>query len=64
VTSGKRLLDLFRTYPRTPFLTAVAQAERYGLYDLARLEQLILKQVAGDVFNLPFGEADDGGETP
>lgn len=60
----RKLLDLFRTYPRTPFLIAVAQAGRYGLYDLARLEQLILKQVAGDVFKLPFGEDDDGDETP
>jgi transposase len=60
----RKLLELFRTYPRTPFLAAVTQAHRYRLYDLARLEQLILQHVAGDVFQLPFGEDDGGNEIP
>ncbi|WP_295461111.1 hypothetical protein [uncultured Thiodictyon sp.] len=52
----KRLLQFQRTYPSDPFLSAVAQALTYGLYDLTRLESLILKQVRGDFFQLP--EAD------
>ncbi|WP_295450874.1 hypothetical protein [uncultured Thiodictyon sp.] len=52
----KRLLPFQRTYPSAPFLNAVAQALTYGLYDLTRLEALILKQVRGDFFQLP--EAD------
>jgi transposase len=48
----RRLLELKRTYPAEPFLAAVAQALRYGLFDLARLERLILGQVAGDFFDL------------
>ena len=49
----KRLALLQRTYPAEPFLAAVAQALAYGLYDLSRLESLILKQVRGDFFQLP-----------
>ena len=51
----RRLLELQRTYPREPFLAAVAQALRYGLFDLSRLERLILEQVAGDFFDLDEG---------
>jgi hypothetical protein len=48
----KRLLQFQRTYPSQPFLAAVAQALAYGLYDLTRLESLILKQVRGAFFQL------------
>jgi hypothetical protein len=52
----KRLLQFQRTYPSEPFLAAVAQALTYGLYDLTRLESLILKQVRGAFFQLPEGD--------
>jgi len=48
----RRLLELKRTYPRTAFLSAIDTALTYGLYDLARLEPLILRRVAGDFFAL------------
>jgi len=48
----RRLLDLKRTYPPAPFLKAVEEALRYGLYDLARLEKMILKNTGGDFFEL------------
>ena len=58
--SGRRklqkLLALQRTYPADAFETAVEKALHYGLYDLLRLENLILSFVAGDFFNL---KADD-----
>jgi hypothetical protein len=41
-----------RSYPAGPFLAAVKQALQYGLFDLSRLERLILERVAGDFFNL------------
>jgi len=56
VTKLRRLLELKRSYPAGPFLAAVKQALHYGLFDLARLERLILDRVAGDFFDL--GEAD------
>ena len=48
----RRLLALQRTYPAGPFLAAVEQALQYGLFDLARLERLILERVADDFFHL------------
>jgi transposase len=48
----RRLLDLKRTYPRRAFLSALSRALHYGMYDLARLEQMILDDVAGDLFHL------------
>ena len=48
----RRLLALKQSYPAEPFLAAVAQALEYGLFDLARLERLILERVAGDFFDL------------
>ena len=46
----RQLLRLLREYPRQPFLAAVAEAARYGLYDLDRLERMILRRVARDYF--------------
>lgn len=46
------LLHLKRTYPHDAFVAAIKRAYTYGLYDLARLEDLILKYIAGDFFNL------------
>ena len=48
----RQLLRLLKDYPREPFLAAVAEASRYGLYDLDRLEQMILRRVARDYFLL------------
>lgn len=52
VSRLRRLLELQRTYPTEPFMAAVKQALQYGLFDLARLERLILDKVAGDFFDL------------
>jgi len=52
VRALRRLLDIQRTYPKDAFLAAVHQAAHYGLYDLGRLEKLILQQVAGNFFAL------------
>ena len=48
----RRLLELKRTYPRSAFLAALDTALHYGMYDLVRLEQLVLRHVAGDFFAL------------
>lgn len=50
----RRLLSMLRDYPREPFLVALADAERYGLYDLDRLERMVLKQIANEYFVLPI----------
>jgi transposase len=48
----RQLLRLLREYPREPFLAAVGEAAQYGLYDLDRLERMILRRVARDFFLL------------
>lgn len=55
----RRLLEMKHTYPAEPFLAAVEQARRYGLFDLGRLEALVLKFAAGDFFRLPEAGDDD-----
>jgi hypothetical protein len=54
----RQLLRLLREYPREPFLAAVQEAARYGLYDLDRLERMILRRVARDYFLLPETDTD------
>jgi hypothetical protein len=48
----RRLLALKQSYPAEPFLAAIAQALDYGMFDLGRLERLVLERVAGDFFAL------------
>lgn len=54
-----RLLQLKRSYPAQPFVAALEQALKYGLFDLARLETLVLRHVAGDFFCLGNDDHDD-----
>jgi len=48
----KQLLDLKRTYPLEAFIKAIKTALHYGLFDLNRLERMILSNIAGDFFDL------------
>jgi transposase len=48
----RQLLRIVREYPRQPVLSAVSEAARYGLYDLDRLERMILRRIARDYFLL------------
>ncbi|MGH8648782.1 MAG: Mu transposase domain-containing protein, partial [Burkholderiales bacterium] len=55
----RQLWRMVRDYPRTPLLAAVREADRYGLYDLDRLERMILRRIARDYFRLDSGEHHD-----
>jgi hypothetical protein len=48
----RQLLRMAREYPREAFLSAVAEAAHYGLYDLDRLERMILRRIASEYFQL------------
>jgi transposase len=48
----RRLLALYREYPRAPLLQAVRLAAQYGLFDLDRLERLTLRVIAKEYFRL------------
>ena len=55
----RQLLRLVREYPREPLLGAVEEAARYGLYDLDRLERMILRRVTREYFLLDTGTGED-----
>jgi len=46
----RRFLSMLRDYPREAFLAAVADADRYRLFDLDRLEKMVLRRIADDYF--------------
>lgn len=48
----RQLLRLQRDYPREAFLSAIEEADRYGLYDLDRVERMILRRVTREYFRL------------
>lgn len=52
VLNLRRLLNLQRTYPTEPFMAGISKALQYGLYDLTRLEKIILNNTAGEYFDL------------
>lgn len=54
----RRLLALYREYPRVPLLQAVTLAAQYGLFDLDRLERLTLRVIAKDYFLLAPDDED------
>jgi hypothetical protein len=48
----RQLARMVREYPRDAVLAAVGEATHYGLYDLDRLERMILRRIARDYFLL------------
>ncbi len=48
----RRLLEIKRTYPEDGFNKGIEKATKYGLYDLGRLEKIILTFIAGEYFEL------------
>jgi transposase len=49
----RRLAQLRRDYPAGPLAAAIETAIHYGLYDLDRVERVILKNIAATYFQLP-----------
>jgi len=57
----RQLLGMLRDYPRPALLAAVSAAQEYGLYDLDRLDRMVLRNVARDYFVLDPGGFDQDG---
>ena len=55
----RRLLGLVRDYPRDSLLAAVEHADHYGLFDIDRLERLVLEHIAHDYFIVPSSPLPD-----
>jgi transposase len=56
----RRLLGMVRDYPRAPLLAAVRTAQDYGLFDLDRLDRMVLRHIARDYFVLEAAGGDFG----
>jgi hypothetical protein len=50
----RQLLRMAREYPPAPLRAAIQTAAHYGLYDLARLERMVLRGIATTYFQLPL----------
>jgi transposase len=55
----RQLLRMVQEYPRQPLLVAIAEAAQYGLWDLDRVERMVLRRVAHDYFRLGPDEGDN-----
>jgi hypothetical protein len=56
----RRLQGMVRDYPRAPLLAAVATALEFGLFDLERLDRMVLRHIARDYFVLEPAAGDLG----
>ena len=54
----RRLQAMVRDYPRAPLLAAVRVATEYGLFDLDRLDRMVLRHIARDYFVLDLAVGD------
>jgi hypothetical protein len=59
VLALRQLLRMTREYPRDALIAAVEEAFRYGLYDLDRVERMVLRRVARDYFLLDDWKGND-----
>jgi len=56
----RRLQGMVRDYPRAPLLAAVETALEFGLFDLDRLDRMVLRHIARDYFVLEPAAGDLG----
>ena len=55
----RRLARMVHDYPRAPLLAALQTATQYGLYDLERVERMLLRALARDFFRVPDDDPED-----
>jgi transposase len=60
----RQLLRMVREYPREALLRAIQEAAHYGLYDLDRVERMVLRYIAGDYFRLDLDPNHQPNATP
>ncbi len=62
VLALRQLLRIIRDYPRHAVVAAIEEAAHYGLYDMDRLERMILRRLARDFFLLDTRKETDDDE--
>jgi len=63
VRALQRLRRMWLDYPQAPLDQALAVALAHGLFDLERIESLVLRHVAGDFFRLPIIDDEEPDQT-
>ena len=48
----RELLMLKRNYPFEAFIKAITLAKQYSLFDLKRLEKMIIREITDNFFNI------------
>jgi transposase len=56
--AARHLLRMLREYPRAPLVAALGEAAAYGLFDLDRIERMVLRRIQKEYFTLE-GESHD-----
>ncbi len=56
VRAMRQLHRLWREYPTEAVSAAIAEALKYGLTDIARIERMVLRRIAGDFFHIPVDD--------
>ena len=59
VLALRQLWRMTREYPREALIAAIEEASRYGLYDLDRVERMVLRRIARDYFLLSDWKGND-----
>ena len=62
VLALRQLLRMIRDYPRDAVHAAIQEAACYGLYDLDRVERMILRRIAREYFRIAPNQGDDDDE--
>jgi hypothetical protein len=55
----RHLAQMRRDYPRDALLSAVKSATHFGMYELDRLERMVLRNIAAEYFVLPVDRDND-----
>jgi hypothetical protein len=50
---------MYLDYPAQPLIRAVSAALTHGLYDMERIERMVLRGIAGEFFRIPIQGEDD-----
>jgi transposase len=58
----RKLHKMYFDYPLDPLCNALKEALKYDLYDLSRIEKMVLKNIAGDFFQISIPERDSENE--
>jgi hypothetical protein len=59
----RRLLRMVTDYPRDPLVKVVRHAMQYGLYDLERIENMVLRSLTRGFFFVVPGASSAGADT-